>query len=204
MSKQIQKDEEIYLASKILGKYEDSIPVAIDEKNNNKKLDPRDIDDKITIYEREVNEWFLNPATKLLKQDSSNNSFVVLMICMSYLEGVEQYKTGVGSNGRCAECFSDSVMRIYPNKNFDARKLKKLYDKSRCGLFHNGMVKSGVVLNNTFEEPIGFLNNGETIKVNPKIFLNDLKNDFTEYINKLRNDQLRVLREDFNRMFSVL
>ena len=54
------------------------------------------------------------------------------------------------------------------------------------------MVKSGVVLNNTFEEPIGFLNNGETIKVNPKIFLNDLKNDFTEYINKLRNDQLRA------------
>ena len=100
MSKQILRSEEIYVAPQMLGKYEDRTPVVIDEKNNNEKLYPTNIEHKIKIYEREVNEWFLVPATKLLEQDNSNYSFIVLMVCMSYLEGVEQYKTGIESNRR--------------------------------------------------------------------------------------------------------
>ncbi len=209
MTKQILRNEEIYIAPEILGKYENGIPVAIDERND-ERLNPRDIGHKITIYEREVNEWFLNPALRLLRGDSFSNSFIVLMVCMSYIEGVEQYKTGIDSNRRSKEFFVNSIKRLYPNR-FQDSDLNKLYAKSRCGLFHSGMVKGGVIFNNSFEEAIEFRNNGEIIKVNPTLLLNDLKDDFARYINELKavennnsDEERRVLRENFDRMFSVL
>jgi len=210
MPKQIQRNQEIYIAPGILGKYEDGIPIAIDERSENKRLDPRGIDDKITIYEREVNDWFLNPAESLLNHNRFEHSFIILMVCMSYFEGVEQYKTGVDSNRRSKDCFVDSVKRLYPNQ-FQDNDLGKLYTKSRCGLFHNGMVKGGVIFNNSYQDVIAFENNGEIIKINPEKLLLDIKRDFAMYINELRfsnsaanNEQHRILRENFDRMFSVL
>jgi hypothetical protein len=38
MPKQMQRNQEIYLAPEILGKYEQNIPVAIDEKNGDRRL----------------------------------------------------------------------------------------------------------------------------------------------------------------------
>jgi hypothetical protein len=210
MSKQIPRDREIYIAVDILGKYENGAPVAIDKRNHNERLNPKDIDHKIRIYEREVEEWFLNPATDLLEKNEFNNSFVVLMICMAYIEGVEQYKTGVESHRRSEECFKDSIKRLYPNK-FQDRDLGAFYKKARCGLFHNGMVKGGVVFSNGFAEPIEFENNGETVRVNPTLLLRDIKDDFRKYINELKGtsntanqDYLKTIRENFDRMFTVL
>ncbi len=210
MSKQIQRNEEIYVAPQMLGKYEGGTPVVIDERNPNERLTPTNIEDKIKIYEREVKEWFLKPATDLLSQDCFNNSFLVLMVCMSYIEGVEQYKTGIDSSRRSKECFIDSVKRLYPGKYLDG-DVGKLYSKSRCGLFHNGMVKGGVIFNNTFADVIKFEKNGEVIKINPKALLDDIKNDFERYINELkdinninRDENSRTCRENFDRMFSIL
>jgi len=210
MPKQIQRNREIYLAPGILGRYEYSNPIAIDERNDCARLDPRNVETKITIYEREVKEWFLSPASELLDQNSFNNSFVVLMICMSYIEGVEQYKTGIDSNRRSKECFIDSVNRLYPNE-FSDRNLGKLYSKSRCGLFHNGMVKGGVVFSNSYDNAIEFIDNAETININPRLFLQRIIDDFESYITELRsgvsdnaNDRLKVANENFDRMFSVL
>ena len=210
MSKQIQKNEEIYLTPSILGKYENDKPIAIDKANEYATLDPKCLDDKIKIYEREVKEWFLDPASSLLRDHSFNNAFIILMICMSYIEGVEQYKTGVPSTRRSKMCFIDSFKRLYPNR-FRNVELEKLYDKSRCGLFHNGMVKGGVIFNYSFEEPIKFENNGEIIKINPRILLEDIRNDFEGYIRELKtincadmDDELKILKENFNRMFTVV
>ena len=150
MSKQIQRNEDIYVAVDILGKYENGIPVAIDQRSD-ETLDPRNIDHKIKIYEREVKEWFLNIASELIASNGFNNGFIVLMICMAYFEGVEQYKTGIASSSRSKDCFRDSIKRLYPEK-FQDKKIDKLYAKSRCGLFHNGMVKGGVIFSYDFND----------------------------------------------------
>ena len=210
MPKQIQRDRKIYLAPEIIGEYNNHEPVVYDERNGNVELNPRDVGTKITIYEREVQEWFLNPATQLLSENSFNNSFIVLMVCMSYIEGVEQYKTGVESSRRSKECFIDSVNRLYPDE-FTDRELGKLYSKSRCGLFHNGMVKGGVIFSCDYDRAIEFLDKGEIININPDILLQRLQADFKNFINELRlgiapnaNEELKVLNESFNRMFTVL
>jgi hypothetical protein len=193
----------------MLGKYENDVPIVIDQRNN-ERLNPKDIDHKIRIYEREVEEWFLKPATDMLAHNRFNNSFVVLMICMAYIEGVEQYKTGVESNRRSEECFKGSIKRLYPNK-FQDRDLGVFYKKARCGLFHNGMVKGGVIFSNDFAEPIRFDNNGETVSINPNLLLRDINDDFKRYINELKGanntvsqQNLNTIRENFDRLFTVL
>ncbi|WP_147273109.1 hypothetical protein [Billgrantia montanilacus] len=204
MPKQIQRDHEIYIAPGILGLYENDSPVAIDQLNDQNRLDPTNVDDKITIYEREVTGWFLEPALKLLDEDSFQNAFIVLMVCMSYLEGVEQYKTGIDSNRRSKDCFVESLERLYPDQ-FHKRDLEKLYSKSRCGLFHNGMVKGGVVFSSEYDNVMSFSNNAEIIKINSRLLLNRIRQDFSSYINELRSEeQSETIRDNFNRIFSVL
>jgi YesN/AraC family two-component response regulator len=203
MPKKIRRNEDIYLAPGILGRYENDEPVAIDENNGYERLNPGNLADKIRIYKREVEEWFLNPAANMLGQESFRNSFIVLMVCMSYIEGVEQYKTGTSSNSGSKAFFVRSFKRLYPNR-FQDKHIEKLYSKARCGLFHNGMVKGGVIFNNDYNEPIEFEDDGETIRINPQILLSNIKNDFERYINELTNSANATTRGKFDRMFTVL
>ena len=41
----------------------------IDENNSDKSLDITNIDDKITIFEREVKQWIIHPMWTLLRDD---------------------------------------------------------------------------------------------------------------------------------------
>lgn len=64
MPKRIRRDEDIYIAPDILGVHRNGQDYAIDERNDNLQLDINNTSDKITIYERQVNEWFLNRARR--------------------------------------------------------------------------------------------------------------------------------------------
>ena len=61
MAKQIRRNYTIDIAPDILGFYENFMPKAFDRRNA-KELNPNDMDDKIYIYDRQVNEWFLKRA----------------------------------------------------------------------------------------------------------------------------------------------
>ncbi len=189
----------MYIAPDILGTYRNGRYLAIDERNGNSELDPNNIDDKIIIYERQVKEWFLNRASRIVH--GKYNGFIVLMICMSYLEGIEQYIQGQSSNRNSIRMFGQSLERIYPDQ-FSEDNLRRLYNQSRVGLFHDGMVRGDIIINNSFNLPIEFTN--QEIKINPYKLLLDIKKDFKGYISKLKNNEETELRNNFNRMFSVI
>lgn len=198
MPKRIRRNYPINIAPKIIGLYDNnSVPRAFDEKNRI-DLNPNETDDKIYIYERQVNGWFLERATRLVS--SNNNGFIVLMVCLSYLEGVEQYITGQTSNRRSSEFFRNSMHRIYPER-FSDEELNSFYSEARCGLFHNGMVSGKILISLEYETSVSIPDN-ETIQINQKKFLIDLKKDFKDYISLLRDKSNIELRENFNRMFS--
>lgn len=195
MAKRIRRNYPIYIAPKILGYFEENLPRAFDEKEA-KELNPNNIDDKIYIYERQVKGWFLNRASKLVR--GQNNGFIVLMICLSYLEGIQQYIEGRSSNGNSNNFFINSVHRIYPSE-FQDYDLRELYSEARCGLFHNGMVSGKIIISREYTEAIE-ISNHDTIKINHELLLRDIRNDFNMYINNLRVDE--DLRNNFDRMFS--
>lgn len=119
------------------------------------------------------------------------------MICLSYLEGVEQYRRGQRSNGNSREFFVSAVNKIYPNKYRDT-DLNDFYREARCGLFHNGMVGGRIIINNQFNKSLEFLNGD--IKINTKEFLKDIKIDFQNYLHDLQVDQ--QLRQRFDDFYS--
>jgi hypothetical protein len=197
MSKKIREGHEIYLAPFILGVMKDGRAVAIDEKNNNKELDPFNIDTKILIYEREVKGWFLDRATNFLR--SGDNDFIILMICMSYLEGVEQYRQGETSEGRSKRFFKEAVRRLYPDNGLTDDNLNMLYSESRCGLFHNGMVGGKIILKRATYPALNF--HDELIEISPDKLLKDIKRDFNNYIKDLKDGD-EELRFYFDRMYN--
>lgn len=191
--------EPIYIAPRISG-YIDNLgnPHVIDETTNT-ILNPHDAFDKITIYERQVKGWFLNEADKLIRYRNQNKGFIVLMICLSYFEGVEEYKTGQLSHNRSGQFFRNSIERIYPGQ-YTQNQLDELYGEGRCGLFHNGMVRGQIVIRNSFPNSIEFDN--QRIKISPAKLLSDIKNDFEDFITLLRQDL--TARNNFSSLYTNL
>lgn len=195
------RNEPIYLAPQILGWRDiNGNPVIYDEKTN-EYLDSNNIDDKIKIYERQVLSWFLDRATRLIR--GKNNGFIVLMITTSYIEGVQQYMNGNTSNNQSRIVFREGLKRIFALNNVRDSLLDDFYKHVRCGLFHNGMSGDKVVISNEFLEPIAFSQN-QTININPRLFLNKIRDDFYVYISMLRDRNNAMERENFDYMFSVI
>lgn len=189
----------IFVAPEISGYLDtNGMPIVIDNRTGN-NLNPDIIDDKISIYERQVDEWFLLPATRLL--EARNSGFVVLMICLSYIEGIQQYRAGENSINQSQQFFRRSMVRLFGNV-FSNRNLLDLYSEARCGLFHNGMTKGKVIINNNFAVAIRFPDN-ERIEISPSKLLEIITHDFTNYIRELRNTLNLELRNNFNQMFSI-
>ena len=189
----------IHIAPNILGYLDNhGIPHIINE-HTYENLSPYDINDKIVVYKAQVNGWFLKPAERLLKS-RHNTGFVVLMICLSYIEGVEQYRQGMPSNMNSKSFFINGLKRICPYLNDEDYNLGLLYKEARCGLFHNGMVDKRIIINNSFSPSIRF--EEEDIRISPSKLLQDINNDFNTYLSELTIDH--VLRENFDRMFSNL
>lgn len=195
------RNEPIFLASGIQGfRDETGYPRALDLSTGH-SLDLYSIDDKITIYQRQVEEWFLNRATSLCSR--SKNHFVVIMIVTSYIEGVQQYRTGSSSIGQSRKVFSDSFERIFGIHNITKRQVTILYEHLRCSLFHNGMSGNAIILNSHLRNAIEFLDD-QTIHINPRLYLSAVINDFNQYIFELRNRSNYLLRDNFNRMFTLV
>src|SRR5438552_10002123 len=109
----VLREVPIFVAPEIIGYIDEKGNYILIDERNGWSLDPTNIDDKIKIYERQVLDWFINPAKNL--SDKENCGFIILMVCLSYLEGIEQYIKGRSSKQEgSANYFINSIERIYP------------------------------------------------------------------------------------------
>lgn len=196
MPKRIRK-EQIYIAPSIIGYIQENGNYYVFDEIERTELNPENILDKIKIYERQVKGWFLEPTLRMVRYKPKNKGFLVLMSCLSYFEGVEQYRIGTPSNGNAQRTFINAINRMYPEL-FNDLEIRRLYIQARCGLFHDGMTKGQIIINSTYENSIEITNND--IKINPKKLLQDITNDFETYLAELRNDV--DARNRFNNLFS--
>lgn len=197
MSKRIRRGDPIYIAPEIIGWEDEEGEYKVIDKRTNESLDPKDPHHKIKIYKRQVYDWFLTPATNLVKYKPKNKGFIVLMICLSHLEGVEQLRRGRSSRGRSEEFFIQAMGRLYPSE-FRNDQLANFYKEARCGLFHDGMTRGMIIVNNDFPKSIDFVNSD--IHVSPSKFLKDIKKDFENYLQELLINE--DSRTHFDNIFS--
>lgn len=200
MAKEINREGSIYIAPQILGWFDENEPKAYDESNQC-YLDLRNVNHKAIIYERQVRGWFLNPAKRMMRFKKEDNGFVVLMICFSYLEGLEQLRVGKSSKGDGSVFFRDSLKRLYIDIHSD-EDLGKLYGPARCGLFHDGMTRGSILVDFTCTASLNF--SEDRIRINPKKLLNDIEMDFNQYVHALKFNGSENLKENFNKLYTHL
>jgi len=138
-----------------------------------------------------VKGWFLDRASDLVKEE--DNGFVILMIATAYIEGVEQYRRGQQSNGRSGYFFKEGVKRVFGIDFSSEGRLSDLHKELRCGLFHNGMTGPNIRIHSGYGRPID-LSDGNIIKINQKLFLEKVKEDFEQYLADLRDRTKKDLR----------
>jgi len=197
-------DHPIYVAPRMLGKYVEGSPIVLDERNGN-TIDPYQLNGKIIIYQRQVEGWFLEPADRLLKQMDTQASFVVLSICLSYLEAVQQHKEGEPSRNNNKAFFLRAFQDVFSSSEMEDEFADLLYIEGRCGLFHDGMTRGKMVYDMELDKAFKVINNGsqDTIYFHPKYCLEGVKAHFADYIGKLKNEEEVTLRSNFGSMFTV-
>ncbi len=171
-----------------------------DENEIEETLNSNDIETKILVYEDRVKGWFLDFGRKLTKE--TNSEFIVLMICMNYLEGNQQFREGKSSSNRgSGKMLKRALKRIFPESSGD--DIDYLIDKVRHGLFHEGMTKSGAVLRYGLSVPFfSFTINSEKwIEIEPSLFLKNIEMDFKSYIYTLKNKDNKKERRNFEKHY---
>ena len=160
------------------------------------------IDTKIEVYADRVFGWFLDIATKL--QEDNESGFVILMICMSQIEGIEQFKRGEKTKkGESMKLIKDCLKRIFTISSLNEERLEKMIDELRNGLFHDGMTRKNFFINGEYPIAVAFLE-GDLIMVNPHLFLNKIRGEFEQYISLLKDPVNVDLRKNFEKMFDLL
>ena len=155
----------------------------------------QDAETKILVYEDRVIGWFLQYGRML--QEHHDAGFVVLQVALAQIEGIEQYRRGVSSVKQPGECFLSGIKRVFSLTDADDPWLKNFYRLVRCGLFHDGMTRAGVWIENRFDRALEF--DGTNIKISPNKFLDAVRDYFAAYIVQLKELTNAELREAFQR-----
>jgi hypothetical protein len=201
-------------------------PDIIFDSTENKELQKSDIEISILIYEDRVKGYFFDQARKLLSSSNLDDetssgfpAYTVLMIAISQVEGMQQYREGESSEPdrsrrippRSKDFFVRGMTRIFNLASENKEHLEQLYSAVRCGLFHDGFTKGLVYLALDFNnpeyqealkiEPWEYNSRKIRFGINPKLFLAEVENDFDKYINDLRDPEFDDLRNNFTRLW---
>ena len=74
----------------------------------------------------------------------------------------------------------------------------------RHGLFHDGMVRKKILINSDLANAILLGVDGESILINPHLFLTALKIDFDKYITHLTDSVNVDLRKNFETLWDEI
>lgn len=167
-------------------------------------------EEKIMIFEDRVLGWQLNIAEELRKQVESDKrspfqdaGFAILSILSSYFEMIAQFIEGRDSAGQSKSYFGKGLERVFPGQ-FHQSDMDMLYSRIRCGMFHSGLVKKGVLISNGYTKPIEYLTASDLVKINPLKLSMTLKSDFEKFVEYLKNGAGTPTQANFEAMFAVI
>lgn len=216
-------NESYYLCEGLwLDKDKDKKNILID-KTTNKNIVISDFENKIYIFEKEVNEWMIYPMDILLNNDKENkleykpfkNSIFVLYGIFSYLEKIERYKSGKNyeeNDSQSTKILAFSFKKIFKTKldeTYGNHKIENILNMTRNSLMHTGNIGDKVLVNYDYEnlnavEYIGSNKDLKKIELNPSKMLEEIKKDFKEYLEKLKDKDNTELRKNFEKVFNKI
>ena len=154
----------------------------------------------IEAFKDRVYGFYLNPAKKLnemvLKnKDNIEYSFSIILICSAVVDFLALFQSGVeNSKERSKKWLENNIHEFKSNPELAS----KFYSWFRCGLVHEGRIKSGGQSSYEFGGLI-YLEEGKYIKINPDNLLKEIEKAFESYINTLYEND-----EEFERFKALL
>lgn len=169
------------------------------------------LDQKILIFEDRVLFWHLEIAERLREQiesaengsDMQHAGFALLNLLFTYFEMIAQYSTGRSSDGRSKEAFREGVEEVFPGK-FALPEIDAIYRQVRCGMYHSGFVKQGVLISGDYpdllsvEQPTA---GSYLVKANPHKLSPHLNSHFRGVIGMLKDHANGAQRSNFEAIF---
>lgn len=171
----------------------------------------------IDVYEEQMNSWLFKPLESLStnKYITFENGYAMLGLELLFFEPHGKYLSGntITGSRNCFEFgFTPFLKFLEQNALIDLDTLTKInsvnfYRISRCGIFHDMTMKSGILIDSIHMEISKVLYNSpinDGILVSPWNFLDALKAYFDNYISELRNDAGSEMYENFETTFNSL
>lgn len=171
----------------------------------------------IDVYEEQIESWIFKPLDQLSldKINSFENGYAMLGLELLFFEPHGKYLSGntISENGKCFQFSFNPFLKFLKEKDLlDDRTLEKIratnfYRISRCGIFHDMTIKSGLLIDSIHLENSKVFyssSNYQGILVSPWNLLNALKDYFRNYIDELWADHTSVKFKNFEITFNTL
>ncbi len=194
---------------------------AVSPKFLNTKLTTGRIEDKIDVFEDQIDGWILNHARGLCSEQymfRNHSGFAILTLACPYFEMIESYHLGSESKNRSKEFFRNGFLRVFPNfvatlaaagyaspERLANQIVDCLYEQLRCGLLHEAATKSKVLIRKD-TVPLGLMlehTSGDVgaIVIDPYLLFNEVDAHFRRYVSQLRDPKEALLRSNFEKFF---
>ena len=167
--------------------------LAISPRYTLTKLSNGKLEDKIDVYEDQILGWVVAPAKLMFPYQHSG--FAILALALTYFEPLGQSLAGQFEGSYT--CFRQGLLTVYPNVHVpNEQVLRQLYDQLRCGMFHRGLTKNLVQINQSQDAAIvmhGDRGVVQSLIVNPWALLENVEQHVIEHCAALRipNDSRR-------------
>lgn len=174
--------------------------------------DPPTLDDKIRIFEDRVLGWQIDVAGAVINGTGAtgpieHSGYAAMSILISYPEMIQQHREGDVSQGSSKATFRRGMADIFRSIDLqnadDVTALNLFYTSVRCGLYHNGMTKLGVLLSGDFDHPVAVDSSRRIVLVNPHRWPGVLQDHFRRFLSELRDPSNMTLRTNFESRFDV-
>ncbi len=175
------------------------------------KLESPSFSDLVDVFEDLWTKHIFEQAELLLSNPYGDQA--AMTILMSYFESIESFTSGLSSKNQSGKFFVSGFCQVFTNKKDDITKVaKELYRCIRCGLAHEGFLRSEVNYSrgnpNAFFctynlKPDGKLNIDAglvSVIVNPKRMYECIILHFNKYLKDLKIENNIDLRRNFKKM----
>lgn len=190
--------------------------ISISPRFTRAKLSTSNIEDKIDVFEDQMQGWIFDHADTLANDKSPRSQhagFAILMLVTAYFEQLEALSSGVPSNGRSQEFFKSGFCRVFnpirTNPSYVAAEpvvkewLKDLYLELRNGLYHELATRSRVFLSeNGVPIEVYVTRSGVLFGIDARAFAAGVHEHFVETVRRLRDPDEADLRANFEAFFS--
>jgi hypothetical protein len=157
------------------------------------------LDEKIRIFEDREYGWRLNVAESM--DQIAHAGYGIISVLFPYFEMLEQFTTGQTSHNQSRAFFRRGVRRVYPQSQLTDAQLDAIYDRVRCGMYHDGYTRFGTLISGNY--PAAIAMEHDTVLINPGRLRYDLVTHFASYIEQLRDTANQAQRTNFEAIFDA-